>query len=157
MRYLPSARVADAGKIRDVIAAWRSFEARFGYSPWAVTLRDTGELVGDAGLMPYDGRGPQVEILGHLMLRRVTRALILELAVAVLDYAFQDLALADVVAAVADDHITSRRLLGQLGFADTSWREHGLRLYSLSTAQWSGVKGRVVRRSKSCPVAGNDG
>ena len=33
-----------------------------GFTFWAVTLADTGELLGDCGLIPLEGVGPEVEL-----------------------------------------------------------------------------------------------
>jgi ribosomal-protein-alanine N-acetyltransferase len=116
MRFLPAARVSGADQMRMLVAHWTGWEKRLGYSPWAVCSRQTGELLGDAGLMPYDGTGPDVEVVGHLLMRRWTRALVIEAATAILGFAFADLRLSNVMAAAASHHLATRRVLNMLGF-----------------------------------------
>jgi [ribosomal protein S5]-alanine N-acetyltransferase len=39
-----------------------SYQRDHGFSFWAVTLADGGELLGDCGLIPLEGVGPEVEL-----------------------------------------------------------------------------------------------
>lgn len=117
-------------------AAWvdgyiRHQEAH-GYAYWAVVERETGEVIGEAGLGPLDGLGPELE-LGYLLRRdRWGRGLATEAAVACLAAAFDGLGADEVVAVVDEGNEASVAVLRKAGFRQTGLREHhGVRQHVL--------------------------
>jgi RimJ/RimL family protein N-acetyltransferase len=86
-----------------------------GYGFVAVVERASGAVIGDAGLHPLSGRGPDVE-LGYTLARVVWgRGYATELGRALVEHAFTALQLPRVVAQVEPDNHASRRVLEKLG------------------------------------------
>ena len=96
---------------------------RRGYSFLAVTEREGGALIGDGGLHPLAGIGPDVE-LGYTLARSAWgKGYATELGQALVDYAFTVLRVPRVVAQVEPANTASRRVLAKLGM-----RERGERI-----------------------------
>jgi RimJ/RimL family protein N-acetyltransferase len=86
-----------------------------GYSFVAVVEREGGALVGDAGLNPLGGRGPDVE-LGYTVARTAWgRGYATELGRALVEHAFTALGVPRVVAQVEPANAASRHVLEKLG------------------------------------------
>lgn len=93
---------------------------RTGMALWTVERRSDGAILGDCGVIPLEGRGPEIE-LGY-RLRRSTwgQGLATEAAAAALGHAMAPtaaggLGLSRVVAVVEPDNVPSRRVLEKLG------------------------------------------
>jgi RimJ/RimL family protein N-acetyltransferase len=96
--------------------------ARRGYSFLAVTDRETGELLGDGGLHPLGGQGPDVE-LGYTLARSAWgRGYATELGGALIEYAFTTLHAPRVVAQVEPANLASRHVLEKLGMIERELR-----------------------------------
>jgi RimJ/RimL family protein N-acetyltransferase len=94
-----------------------------GYGFVAVVERESGAVVGDAGLHPLAGRGPDVE-LGYTLARAAWgHGYATEMGGALVGHAFGALGLPRVMAQVEPDNIGSRRVLEKLGMT-----ERGVRL-----------------------------
>jgi RimJ/RimL family protein N-acetyltransferase len=94
-----------------------------GYGFVAVVERSSGAVVGDAGLHPLAGRGPDVE-LGYTLARAAWgRGYATETAAALVEHAFGALGFPRVMAQVEPDNLASRRVLEKLGMT-----ERGVRL-----------------------------
>ena len=93
-----------------------------GYSFWPVIERETGLLVGEAGLFPLTPGGPDVA-LGYAFGRAYWgRGYATEAARAVLAEAFGALGLGHVVAITREANAGSRKVLNKLGFRMDSVR-----------------------------------
>jgi [ribosomal protein S5]-alanine N-acetyltransferase len=97
-------------------------QAELGYSFWAVEDRATGAFLGECGLQPLEGRGPEVELGYDFHPGAWGRGLGSEAARAVVDAAFGPLGLTHVIAVVREDHAASRRVLAKAGLAHTGER-----------------------------------
>lgn len=87
-----------------------------GYSFWPVIERETGLLIGEAGLFPLVPGGPDIA-LGYAFGRRYWgRGFATEAARSVLAEAFGTLALKHVVAITREANAGSRHVLAKLGF-----------------------------------------
>ena len=115
------------------VAAYVRQQHDAGYGFWAIEERATGELIGEAGLAPLDGRGPQLE-LGWLLRRdRWGRGLATEAARACRDAAFTQLGADELLAIVDVGNDASLRVAQKVGFAPTGRRRHrGRRQHVLS-------------------------
>ena len=113
-----------------------------GYSFLAVTERATGAVIGDGGLHPMGGVGPDVE-LGYTLARAVWgRGYATELGRALIEYAFTELGVPRVVAQVEPANHASRKVLAKLGMTERGERTAYGRphlLYAVESAS------RVVR------------
>jgi ribosomal-protein-alanine N-acetyltransferase len=93
-----------------------------GYAFWAVVERGTGALVGEAGLIPFGGEGPDVE-LGYAFGRPYwRRGFATEAGRAVLAEALGPLGLDRVVAVTQPANVASQRVLAKLGFVPAGRR-----------------------------------
>jgi RimJ/RimL family protein N-acetyltransferase len=91
-------------------------EARAGNPAfWALIERESGELIGDAGLGLVEGAGPELELGYTLGQRWWGRGYATEAASAVRDYAFGPLRLTEVVAVVRPAHAASIHVLEKIG------------------------------------------
>jgi RimJ/RimL family protein N-acetyltransferase len=104
--------------IAETVAALRTYAevlADRGYSFVAVTQRESGALIGDAGLHPLGGRGPDIE-LGYTLARSAWgRGYATELGTALVAHAFGQLGAERVVAQVEPANRASRHVLEKLG------------------------------------------
>lgn len=104
------------------VRAYAEMHVRRGYACWAVEERETGLLVGEAGLQPFDGGGPEVELAYALGTAYHGRGFATEAGRAVLAEAFGPLGLGEIVAVTRDDNAASRRVLDKLGFVPAGRR-----------------------------------
>jgi ribosomal-protein-alanine N-acetyltransferase len=99
------------------------YQREHGFAYWAIEERATGELIGEAGLGPLDGHGPEVE-LGYLLRRdRWGRGLATEAAIACVRAAFDGLGLSEVVAVVDVGNEASVNVLRKAGFEHDGFRD----------------------------------
>jgi ribosomal-protein-alanine N-acetyltransferase len=100
-----------------------------GYASWAVIEKATGRLVGDCGLFPADGVGPEIELAYGLAPDVWGRGYATEAAGACLRVAFEELGVARVVADVDPANAASIRVLEKVGFEQTGEKD-GKLLYA---------------------------
>jgi RimJ/RimL family protein N-acetyltransferase len=116
MRYYPHP------KTRQEALAWIAWNQRLyrehGVGLWLLTLRDTGEFVGDCGLTPQQVDGvTELEVGYHVRAALQGRGLATEAAAACWDYA-RDVLLADRLIAIIDPrNRPSHRVAEKLGLA----------------------------------------
>lgn len=109
--------VSDIAETQATIERYIERQELDGYSFWAVVGRETGEIVGEAGLKPLEDEGPEVELGYAFGPEFWGRGYATEAARAVLDEAFGSLGLERVVAVTHEANTGSRRVLAKLGFA----------------------------------------
>ena len=111
--------------LTETVAALRIYDdvlARRGYSFLAVVERESGAVIGDAGLHPLGGAGPDVE-LGYTLARAAWgRGYATELGRALVGHAFAVLRAPRVVAQVEPANQGSRRVLEKLGMTEREVR-----------------------------------
>ncbi len=91
---------------------------RFGFGPWLLRDRLTGELVGRGGLQHTDAIGPPcVEVAWAIVPERWGHGLATELARASVEVAFGRLGLSELIAFTLPDNVASRRVMVKAGFA----------------------------------------
>jgi RimJ/RimL family protein N-acetyltransferase len=61
-RYMGVGPTTTLEESRERLERMLGYQRDNGYTFWAVTLGDTGELIGDTGMIPLEGVGPEVEI-----------------------------------------------------------------------------------------------
>jgi RimJ/RimL family protein N-acetyltransferase len=87
-----------------------------GYSFWAVLERQTGDIIGEAGLKPFEGGGPDVELGYAFGAAYWGRGYATEAGHAVVREASGPLDLKRLVAVTSDDNNPSQHVLHKLGF-----------------------------------------
>jgi ribosomal-protein-alanine N-acetyltransferase len=138
MRYVGNGAHRTLEETDTALRIYGDVLARVGYSFLAVTELDGGALVGDGGLYPLSGQGPDVE-LGYTLARGAWgRGYATELGRALVDYAFEVLHVPRVVAQVEPANVASRHVLEKLGMSERELRTAYGRphaLYAVDRAQ----------------------
>ena len=114
MRYYPRPRTRDEAK------AWidwnRGLYAERGHGLWYVALRETGEFVGDCGLVPQevDGRW-EIEVGYHVVPRHWRKGFAAEAAAACRDHARDVLGVDRLIALINPDNAPSQAVARRIG------------------------------------------
>jgi RimJ/RimL family protein N-acetyltransferase len=103
-------------RTRQGIAGYIEHQRAAGYSFWAVTETATGTMIGEAGLYPMNGVGPDIELGYALGTPWWGRGYATEAARAILAAAFRDLGADRVVAVAKRENTGSLHVLDKLGF-----------------------------------------
>ena len=64
-RYLPAGPVATLADVPAMIEKRHAMERERGFAMWTVEAKDTGQFIGQCGLFPAEGKGPEVEVAYH--------------------------------------------------------------------------------------------
>jgi RimJ/RimL family protein N-acetyltransferase len=122
MRYVGHGAHRTLAETASALRIYDDVLERRGYSFLAVTERHGGRLVGDGGLHPLGGQGPDVE-LGYTLARSAWgRGYATELGRALIEYAFTTLGAPRVVAQVEPANLASRHVLEKLGMTEREQR-----------------------------------
>ena len=106
----------------DQVRAWIEWNQRLyrerGYGLWLLTLRDTGEFVGECGLTPQVVEGTvEIEVGYHVLRGLWGRGFAPEAAAACRDFARDVLALDRLVALIDPRNLASQRVAAKIGLA----------------------------------------
>ena len=117
MRWTPSPPSKDVAETRERLARTMAFSARQpeGMGLWALDLRDTGEFLGQVGLFPVEGKGPEVEVAYELAPRVWGNGYATEAARALVAYGFAELGLRRIVALILPANARSRNVAQKCG------------------------------------------
>jgi len=126
MRWVGHGAHRSPAETRSALRGYADAIAIRGYGFVAVVERATGDLIGDAGLHPLGGRGPDIEV-GYTLARRAWgRGYGSEAARVLVEHAFFRLGAPRVVAQVEPDNRASRHVLEKLGMTERATRiAHG--------------------------------
>jgi ribosomal-protein-alanine N-acetyltransferase len=133
MRYAGGATSSvdeSEGRLRRLI----EHHERHGFSLWAIVERESGNVVGDAGLVLYEFRGPEIELAYRLKTPAWGRGYATEAASAWVVYGFDELALRRIVAVTNAENVASQRVLEKVGMRFermTTYRGTPVRLYAI--------------------------
>lgn len=119
MRYIASGPQPDIEVTRERIRKMMDFQRWLGYSLWAVVLKESGEVIGDCGLIPLERKGPDVELGCHIRKDWWGRGYATEASKACLRYGFTALELDEIVAVIVPENLASRRLAEKCGMRET--------------------------------------
>jgi RimJ/RimL family protein N-acetyltransferase len=135
MRYYPRP------KDRDEVLAWIEWNQRLyrdeGFGLWVVTLRATGEFVGDCGLTPQEIEGTtDIEVGYHVRTELQGRGYATEAAAACRDHARDVLNTDRLIAIIHPDNTPSQRVAEKIGLVhERDARSHsGQRVRVYATA-----------------------
>lgn len=114
MRFWPSPFTIE--RVREwIVRSLRSYE-ELGFGRYPVLLRETGEIIGDCGILRVRVAGETVNDLGYIFHRdHWGRGYATEASEALKRYAFDTLGLEALHANMAYDHSASRRVAEKLG------------------------------------------
>jgi [ribosomal protein S5]-alanine N-acetyltransferase len=121
MRFLGGPHTLDA-TVRS-LERYVTQQERAGYSFWAVEERETGFIVGEAGLYPFGGQGPEIEVGYALGSPHWGKGYATEVAGGIVDRAFAHLGVDHVVAVAKRENTGSLHVLSKLGFEQRGERD----------------------------------
>ena len=121
------------GETRGYLGQLVADQAERGYAPWAVIERATGRLIGDCGLFPADGVGPETELAYGLAPDAWGRGYATEAATACVRVGFAELRVDRIVADVDPANAASIRVLEKAGL-ERAGEKDGKLLYAAARA-----------------------
>ena len=133
MRFIPGGASRSVEETRQRLV--RALEqGRDGFGFWALELRGTGRLVGAVGLFPLGWEGPEVELAYHIVPSAWNRGYASEAAGALLEAAWRETELDQIVAVALPAHGASTRVRRKLGLTREGrarYRGHDVLRYSI--------------------------
>lgn len=125
-RWLGGAPQTLADELKRVDAR-RNLQREHGFSLWTVDEKETGEVVGAAGLFPVELKGPDVEVAYHFKRDRWGRGYATEAASACIAYGFEVAGLDRIVGLVVPENLASARVLQKCGLTlEGTARHYGM-------------------------------
>ena len=110
---------------------------------WVVERRDSGEVIGQGGLVPVANNGPEIELGYRLGRAYWGNGYATEIARASACYAFESLGLEELIAVTYTENLASRRVLVNAGFDEIGltdrYYETTCMLYELSRERWGSL------------------
>jgi RimJ/RimL family protein N-acetyltransferase len=131
MRWTPSPPSKDVAETAQRLARTMAFTARQppGFGLWALELNNPTEFLGQVGLFPVEGKGPEIEVAYELAPRVWGHGYATEAARALVEYGFGELGLRRIVALILPDNARSRNVAAKCGMAlERPGRFYGLDL-----------------------------
>lgn len=132
-RYLPAGPPPTLDTFFTVLERRHALERERGFALWAVDAKETGAFVGQCGLYPAEGTGPEIELAYHYDTSVWGKGYGTEAASAVLAYAFGPLELDRAIAVVMPENVGSCRVVEKAGMrfegTATYYGIEGLRKY----------------------------
>jgi [ribosomal protein S5]-alanine N-acetyltransferase len=136
MRFWPVFTYAET---EEWVAAEMRHYAEDGFGLWAVTLKDSDEVIGDCGLVRHEVDGAIETDLGwHVLRSHWSQGYATEAAVASREYAFSQLRAERLVAQIHPENYASRRVAEKIGMRLLKEYQHrrGLRLLYVLEPAW---------------------
>jgi RimJ/RimL family protein N-acetyltransferase len=126
-----------------MVAGWLGHWTLRGYGQWAIEERESGQLVGRAGIInPADWPGPEV---GYLLGKAWWgRGYATEGARAAMDWGFGEIGFADLLSLIDPANrrsIAVATRLGESARGETEIMGHHVLVYRISRADWAGQQG----------------
>jgi RimJ/RimL family protein N-acetyltransferase len=138
--YLPAFPEPTLELMQASVARRMAMERDHGHGLWAVERRDTGELIGDCGLMLVEGTGPEVEIAYHYKRAAWNHGYGTEAAIACLAHGFGPVGLEHVIAICVPENVGSWRVMEKAGMRYEGTASYygltGLKKYVADRATW---------------------
>lgn len=126
-------------KTRDEALSWIDWNQRLyrqeGFGLWLITLKSTGEFVGDCGLTPQEVEGTtDIEVGYHIRADLQGHGYATEAATACRDHARDVLGTNRLIAIIRPDNLPSQRVAEKIGLTherDATYRTgHPVRIYA---------------------------
>ncbi len=139
-RYLPAGPDPTLERMRAGVDRRMAIERDRGYGLWTVERKDTGEIIGDCGLIPVEGEGPEVEIAYHYAHDVWGRGYGTEAAIACLGHGLGGVRLERIIAICLPDNVGSWRVMEKAGMRYEGLASYyglsGLKKYVADRATW---------------------
>jgi RimJ/RimL family protein N-acetyltransferase len=138
MQFVGDRRVPSAQDSWRAVAGWIGHWALRGYGQWAIEVRDSGELVGRAGVINPQG-WPGAEV-GYLLGKHWWgRGYATEAARAAMNWAFRERDFDRLLSLIDPDNAASIRVAERLGetlLGETRLWEHTVLMYGIDRSTW---------------------
>jgi len=118
MRYIPRPPSQDIEESRPRVERHIRIHETYGYALWAIVEKASAMVIGDAGLIPFEGKGPEVEVGYHLRRDCWGKGYATEAAAECLRYGFEELRLPRILAVTFPENMASRRVLTKIGMTE---------------------------------------
>lgn len=115
MARIPSGISENLEKTRQRLDKILCVKEKFGYSLMAVIEKASGEIIGDCGIFPTQGEGPEDEIAWRFAKHTWGKGYATEAARAVLKDGFERFNFNRIIAVTETDHYASRKIMEKLG------------------------------------------
>jgi RimJ/RimL family protein N-acetyltransferase len=144
MRYYPAP--FDHAEVEAWITRNRKRYLRDGHGLWAMCLKESGELIGDCGLIKQVvDNEEEIEIGYHVRLDHWRKGYASEAAQACREFGFKHLNAARLISLIRPENLPSQRVAEKNGMR--VWKEalwHGLthRVYAIERTEWQAKAGR---------------
>ena len=117
MRWTPSPPSKDVAETAQRLARTMAFTGRQppGMGLWALELKGSSDFLGQVGIFPVEGKGPEIEVAYELAPRVWGHGYATEAARALVDYGFGELDLRRIVALILPDNARSRNVASKCG------------------------------------------
>jgi RimJ/RimL family protein N-acetyltransferase len=140
-RFLPDFSPPTRETFPDAVARRNAMERERNHTMWGVALKKTDAFIGQCGLVPVEGKGPEIEIAYHYRPDSWGHGYATEAAVAVLSYGFDTVQLDRVIAVVMPDNVSSCRVLEKAGMRfeglATYYGYENVRKYTADRESWN--------------------
>jgi RimJ/RimL family protein N-acetyltransferase len=119
MKWTPSPPSKDLAETAQRLARTMDFTAQQppGMGLWALELGKTAEFLGQVGLFPVEGKGPEIEVAYELAPRVWGHGYATEATRALVDYGFDELGLRRIVALILPDNARSQNVASKCGMS----------------------------------------
>jgi len=131
MKWTPSPPSKNVAETVERLARTMAFTARQppGLGLWALELKESAEFLGQVGLFPVEGKGPEVEVAYELAPRVWGHGYATEAARALIEYGFDELQLRRIVALILPANARSRKVASKCAMTlEGPGRFYGLEL-----------------------------
>lgn len=115
MARIPSGASNDLEHSRERLTWLIEHQDAHGFSLWALTEKESGEVVGDCGLIYVEGVGPDVELAYHIRKDRWGRGYVTEAARECVRFGLKELGLERIIALTEPENFVSRRVMEKIG------------------------------------------
>ncbi len=140
-RYLPPFPDPTLESMEQSVGRRMAMERDHGHGLWAVERKDTGELIGDCGLMLVEGTGPEVELAYHYKQSAWNKGYGTEAAIACLGHGFGPIGLERIIAICVAENVGSWRIMEKAGMQFERIANYyglvGLKKYVAERATWA--------------------
>ena len=139
--YLPPVPDPTLERMEASVGRRIAAEREHGHGMWAVERKDSGELIGDCGLMLVEGTGPEVELAYHYKQTAWNQGYGTEAAIACLRHGFGPIGLERVIAICFPENVGSWRVMEKAGMRFEGTGDYygltGLKKYAAESATWT--------------------
>lgn len=113
-KYLGGTRLQNPDSLATRIKFYMSCYDKFGFGTCAMIWKETGEMIGSAGLQPLEDTG-EIEV-GYSMIKAFWgHGIGTEAAKGWIEYGFNQAGLERIVAVAVEENVASRRIMEKLG------------------------------------------